>query len=233
MPQKPAKKSAKKAPAKKPVKKAAAVQPKKAPRNKAGAKLSNEELLAKGGGSAPAAGVPFQGSVGAFFAVAGMAQRKVDERIELGAERVEDFRFETEAPLDDVLILTDGPGRLFVQAKTNLSFETKASSEMGKTVEQIVRQWKLCSEGDGSKGWNTPLDKDKDRFVIAVGQNTPKTVAVDLADALSRRRQNGVPAATPANLEEALEGRVENDLREAADAGRTRTDSGSCGRCQV
>jgi hypothetical protein len=203
MPQKPNKQSAKKAPAKKLATKAAAKQPKKAAR-KTGTKLSNEELLAKGGGSAPAAGVPFQGSVGAFFAVAGMAQRKVDERIELGAERIEEFRFETEAPLDDVLMLTDGPGRLFVQAKTNLSFETKTSSEMGKTVEQIVRQWKLCSEGDGSKDWNTPLDKDKDRFVIAVGQNTPKTVAVDLADALSRRRQNGVPAATPAKLKEAM-----------------------------
>lgn len=105
MPPKPTKQSAKKAPAKRPVTKAEAKRPKKAPRKKTGVKFSNEELLAKGGGSAPAAGVPFQGSVGAFFAVAGMAQRKVDERIELAAERIEELRFETEAPLDDVRLI--------------------------------------------------------------------------------------------------------------------------------
>jgi hypothetical protein len=171
---------------------------------KAVQKLSSEELLATGGGSAPAAGVPFQGALGAFVAAAGMAPRKVDERLELGDELVLSFRFETEAPVDDILIETSGPGRLFFQAKTNLRFGERATSEMVKTVEQIVRQWKLCSEGDGSKGWNKPLDKDKDRFVIAVGPGTPETVAAELSEALSRRREGSVPAATPAKLKAAL-----------------------------
>jgi hypothetical protein len=172
---------------------------------KAVPKLFSEELLASGGGSAPAAGVPFQATLGAFFAVAGMSPCKVDERLELGTELVLTFRFETEAPIDDILILTSGPGRLFFQAKTNLRFGERATSEMVKTVEQIVRQWKLCLEGDGSKGWNEPLDKNRDRFVIAVGPGTPETVAADLSEALSRRREGSVPAATPAKLKAALE----------------------------
>jgi hypothetical protein len=171
---------------------------------KRAAPLSRNDLLASGGGSAPAAGVPFQGAVGALFAASGMAPQKADERLELGAEQVLAFRFETEAPVDDILIETSGPGWLFFQAKTNLSFGEQPASEMVKTVEQTVRQWKLCSEGDGSKRWNRPLDNDKDRFVIAVGPRTPKTVASDLSEALSRRREGSVPATTPANLKAAL-----------------------------
>lgn len=55
----------------------------------------NDGLLATGGGSAPAGGVPFQGSLGAFFAVSGFAPCKIDERLELGNELVVRFRFET------------------------------------------------------------------------------------------------------------------------------------------
>jgi hypothetical protein len=172
--------------------------------NKTVSTPTNDDLLAGGGGSAPAAGVSFQAAVGAFFAVSGMAPCKVDERLELGAERILSFRFETEAPIDDILILTSGPGRLFFQAKTNLRFGEQPSSEMVKTVEQIVRQWKLCSAGDGSKGWNKPLDPDRDRFVIAVGPGTPDTVAAELSEALSLRREGSVPAGTSAKHKIAL-----------------------------
>ena len=186
-----------------PSKTAHTVLKKTSPKKKA-ASPSSDDLLAPGGGSAPAAGVPFQGAVGALFAASGMAPQKADERLELGAEQVLAFRFETEAPVDDILIETSGPAWLFFQAKTNLPFGEQPASEMVKTVEQIVRQWKLCSQGDGSKRWNRPLDKDKDRFVIAVGPGTPKTVASDLSEALSRRREGSVPATTPANLKSAL-----------------------------
>ena len=176
-----------------PTKTAQKVPKKTSPKKKPASPPSSDELLAPGGGSAPAAGVPFQGAIGALFAGSGMAPQKADERLELDSEQVLAFRFETEAPVDDILIETSGPGWLFFQAKTNLQFGEQPASEMVKTVEQIVRQWKLCSEGDGSKRWNRPLDKDKDRFVIAVGPGTPQTVASDLSEALSRRREGSGP----------------------------------------
>jgi hypothetical protein len=173
---------------------------------KAGKKkgASSESLLASGGGNATAAGVTFQGGVGALFAAIGMSQRPLDERLGLGKERLTTFRFETEAPVDDVLMTTDAPGNLFIQAKNTLSLSTSTTSEIGKTAEQIVRQWRVCEEGDGTKEWNRPIEKIRDRFVIAVGSNTPDTVAVDLATVLSRRRALAPTDVTPKSQTEAL-----------------------------
>jgi len=163
-----------------------------------------EALLATGGGSAPAAGVPFAAEIGAYFTAGAMASEILPARLELSGEVAESFRFETEIPVDDLLILTSAPGRIFFQFKTNMAFGTTEGSEMGKTVNQIVRLWKLCSEGDGSKGWNTSLDQNTDRVVIAVGKETPSTVGYELGEALKRRRQNSVTDAIPEDLEGAL-----------------------------
>src|SRR5271154_7490090 len=123
-------------------KKAAKRSPKKVVR-----KGSSDDLLAKGGGAGPAAGVTFQGLVGGLFAATGLSRDSVDERLQLEAETVAEFRFETEAPIDDLIIDTTKPGRLFVQAKTNLSMAQAHSGDMVKTLDQLVRQWRLCSEG--------------------------------------------------------------------------------------
>ena len=173
--------------------------PKKATR-----KPPKDALLAKGGGAGPAAGVTFQGGIGALLASIGIGGRSIDERLEVGAESVAEFRLETESPVDDILIITTAPGRLFVQAKTNLSLSASKSSEMAKTVDQIVRQWRLCSEGEKSKEWDYPLEKDRDRFVIAVGPETPGTVAVQLAKSVSRRREGAKPQTTPQAQRQAL-----------------------------
>jgi len=173
--------------------------------DKAGATPAvEEELLASGGGSGPAAGVPFEAEVGAYFAAIGMASDVMPERLELGGEHPASFRFETEVPVDDLLILTSAEGRIFFQIKTNLGFLSTPGSEMFKTVDQIVRLWKLCTTGNGSKKWNRPLNKDTDRIVIAVGKETPATVAQDLAEALKRRREGAVLDATPDDLANAL-----------------------------
>jgi hypothetical protein len=171
--------------------------------SKAGKKPA-EPLLASGGGNATAAGVTFQGWVGALFAAAGMAQRPLDERLGLGNEQLAAFRFETEAPVDDVLITTSASGNLFFQAKNTLSLSTGLTSELGKTAEQMVRQWRACEAGDGSKGWDRSIDPNLDRFVIAVGADTPDTVAAHLATALSRRRALATTEVTPKTQTDAL-----------------------------
>lgn len=176
---------------------------------KAAKKLSRRRhpaiLLARGGGAAPAAGVTFQGWVGGLFAATGLTQASVDKRLVLKAESVAEFRLETESPIDDLLIYTTAPGRLFVQAKTNLSMAQSDSDDMMKTLDQFVRQWRLCSEGKNTKGWDYPFNKDRDRFVIAVSPETPNTVAVHLAKALVRRREGGVADTTPKAQKDALD----------------------------
>ena len=162
-------------------------------------------LLAKGGGSAPAAGVTFQGWVGGLLAATGLTQASVDKRFQLKAESIAEFRLETESPIDDLIVYTTTPGRLFVQAKTNLSMAQSDSDAMMKTLDQIVRQWRLCRDGERTRRWDYPLDKEVDRFVIAVGTETPNTVAVHLSKALGRRREGGVRDATPKTQKDALD----------------------------
>jgi hypothetical protein len=186
--------------AKKAAKKAAKKSAKKAAR-----KGSPSDLLAKGGGAGPAAGVTFQGWVGALFAATGLSQAPVDKRLQLEAESVAEFRLETESPIDDLIIFTTVLGRLFVQAKTNLSMAQANSGDMVKTIDQFVRQWRLCSEGKKTKGWDSPLNKDRDRFVIAVSPESPNTVAIHLAKALSRRRESGSSQTTPKAQKDALD----------------------------
>lgn len=93
------------------------------------------------------------------------------------------IRFETEAPLDDILVETDAAGWIFVQVKTSLSLSESLESEFGKTVAQIVRQWRACAAGDGKRGWDRSLANGRDRMLIAVGPGASGTVANDLASA--------------------------------------------------
>lgn len=161
--------------------------------------------LATGGGNATAAGVTFQGAVGALFAATAIADRAVDARFGIGAVRIKELRFETEAPLDDILIATDADGYVFTQEKTSLTLAKKLDSELGKTAEQIVRQWLACSGGDGTLRWNRPLVAGRDLFLIAVGLGAAGTVAKDLAQGLSRRRRKATDETTPADEKKALE----------------------------
>lgn len=164
-----------------------------------------DALLASGGGNATAAGVTFQGGLGALFAVMAMEQRILQPRLRLGNARPQAFRFETEAPVDDTLISTTANGYLSVQAKTALNLSSSLDSELGKTAEQIVKQWKLCETGDGDKGWNHPLSTDQDRFVIAVGPGASNTIATDLATALASRREHATAEVIPKSQTDALE----------------------------
>ena len=138
---------------------------------------SSEAALATGGGNATAAGVTFQGALGALFATAAIADRPLDARLGIGAVRVRELRFETEAPLDDILVATNADGYVFTQVKTSLTLAKKLDSELGKTAEQVVRQWRACACGDGSLGWNRPLTRGRDLFLIAVGPGAAGTVA--------------------------------------------------------
>lgn len=144
----------------------------------------DDSLLAQGGGNSTSSGVSFQAELGALFAAHMLAERRIDERLHLGDTRIRSLRFETEAPVDDILVETDTGGWVFVQAKTTLSLSAKLDSEFGKTAGQFVRQWLACKPGKGSRGWDRPLDPERDRLLIAVGPTAARTITHDLASAL-------------------------------------------------
>jgi hypothetical protein len=145
-------------------------------------------LHAKGGGNATAAGVTFQASVGAVFAVQMLTESFGDEQLGLAPFKVKSIRFESDAPLDDIAVETDQDGWLLVQAKTKLSLSQSLTSEFGKTTQQIVRQWHAGLVGTGARGWDRPLNVGRDRLIIAVGPGTSQTITTDLAKALASLR---------------------------------------------
>jgi hypothetical protein len=147
-------------------------------------------LDAKGGGHATAAGVSFQASVGAIFAVQMLTESFGDQQLGLPPFKVQTIRFESDAPLDDIIVETDQNGWLLLQAKTKLSLSTSLTSEFGKTALQIVRQWHAGLQGSSRRGWDRPLSLDHDRLVIAVGPGTAQTLTIDLAKALASLRAN-------------------------------------------
>ena len=102
--------------------------------------------------------------------------------------RVKSVRFESDAPLDDVVVETDQAGWLLVQAKTTLSLSSSATSDFGKTAGQIVRQWHAGLQGTGQRGWDRPLALDRDRLIVAVGPGTSQPIVSDLAKALASLR---------------------------------------------
>jgi hypothetical protein len=119
-------------------------------------KVKKPRTFATGGGNATASGVNFQQSLGALFGLWMLTETQIDQRLQLGAAKITTIRMETEAPLDDGLALTSEGGIIAAQAKNKLSLSSNLTSEFGKTVDQIVRQWRLSREGRATTAGTAP-----------------------------------------------------------------------------
>lgn len=155
---------------------------------------NSSKILATGGGAATSAGILFEQQLGALIGGWMLAGRAIDSRLNLGIAQPIWLRFETEAPVDDILIATSDGGFVAIQAKTTLSSSSSLQSPYGKTVGQFVRHWLACRDGDGRLEWNRRLDHQCDRLVLAVSPRASSTVRVDLPAALKAR---GEPGSAP------------------------------------
>jgi hypothetical protein len=165
------------------------------------------------GGAAAAAGIGFQAQLGALFGLQLLAQVPVDYVLELGAAVPVWIRFETEAPVDDILVATSNGGFIAVQAKTSVNLSPGADGGLAKTVQQFVRHWLVCRDGQGEQLWDRCLDPSKDRLVLAVGPTAPASIRVDLPAALRSHSQPS-PSALTQDQQRALEV-FETCMREA------------------
>lgn len=156
------------------------------------------------GGAAAAAGIGFQAQLGAFFGLQLLAQSSVDSVLELGSATPSWIRFETEAPVDDILVATSQNGFIAVQAKTSVNLSTGIEGGLAKTIQQFVRHWLVCRDGQGEQLWNRPLDPTKDRLVLVVGPTAPVSIRVDLPAALRSQSQPS-PSVLTQNQQKALD----------------------------
>lgn len=134
-----------------------------------------------------------------MFGLQLLTQRPVDHSLGLGAAVPVWIRFESEAPVDDILVATSRDGFIAVQAKTSVDLSSNPKGGLAKTIQQFVRHWLECRDGDGSDLWNRPLDPARDRLVLAVGPSAPSSIRLDLSATL---RSFSQPTPIALNKEE-------------------------------
>lgn len=152
---------------------------------------STVQAAVGGGGAATSTGILFQQQVGAVIGSWLLGNLPLGKRLNLGQAKPTWIRFETEAPIDDILVGTSDGGFVAFQVKTNVSLSASLDSPFGKTISQFVRHWLACRDGDRSLEWNRPLDVQLDRMILAVSPNTPKSVRESLPEALQLKSQPG------------------------------------------
>ena len=170
-----------------------------------------------GGGHATAAGVQFQTNVAADLVVGILAERDYEPPWRWPRDAtIESVRVETSEPTDDIFASTSHDGRAYIQAKNSLDLGTPATSEFGKTITQLTDQYLACRAGDEGR---TPLDRDKDRLILAVGTGASGTIRESLRSVLDRVRD--WPADKP--LLDAASGDAEKKALETTIAHINRT----------
>src|SRR5688572_20896301 len=131
------------------------------------------------GGSAGAGGYSFQALVGARIAARLLAEADVGSLFALPAgERAEFLRFETEQPVDDILVQTTNSGRVVLQVTTNLSVSTQPNSKFYSVFQQFTRQW-IASQQFAS---DPPLRIS--RLILAVPDDAPRSTIANITRAL-------------------------------------------------
>ena len=138
-------------------------------------------------GAAANAGFEFQRQIGALIAAGMFADCNLDHRLDAADAKAVWLGFETDAPVDDLMIRTSEDGVIAIQAKTRVSLSQRSGSPFAEVVGQFVRHWLVCRDGDGGRKWDRPLNPGTDRLVLAVGPRAPSTIRFDFRDALFAR----------------------------------------------
>lgn len=120
------------------------------------------------GGHATYAGTQFQAAVASWLAAHLLAAAS-PRALELDAGvTLTSVLLETAAPVDDILAETSHGGLCLINVKTNVPITGQPSSALDSVFEQFVRQWLQGKQAKGNRRWERPLDKGRDRLVLAV-----------------------------------------------------------------
>jgi signal recognition particle GTPase len=144
-----------------------------------------------GGGAATQAGIEYQNRVAAWMSVRILAELDAEPLWNLPADvNLKFLRCETDQPVDDLLIGTSKDGHAFVQVKHNLKWGTNTQSELGKTIDQFIRQFlSYRSETLVKRLWERPLDVNRDRLVLITNSGCSPKIREKLPSLLSKIRE--------------------------------------------
>lgn len=141
------------------------------------------------GGAAAAGGIRFQAEVGALLAVHALTEWPLEQEWGFAGEIPAGIFFETNAPVDDILVETNAGHRLYVQAKTRLSLSKDDRGGLNSCFDQAVRLL-LASRSEPTNPYAS-LDLTNTRIVFATGDNAPQSVRVHLTKVLARAGMSG------------------------------------------
>lgn len=150
-----------------------------------------------GGGAATSGGTTFQEDVACYLSTLILAESNAEPPTGLPqGVFLSSIVAETSQPIDDLLVGTSAGGVLLIQSKTVLSLSEDPESEFAKVIDQFVRQRIAGVRPVG--GTSRPPEVGRDRFILAVGPEAPRTITATLVDLLAKCR----PVSTGERLAE-------------------------------
>ena len=139
-----------------------------------------------GGGAATQGGVNYQNRVAAWICVHILTERSASP---IGPTDVPTYiRFESQEPIDDLLVGTAQSAHSFGQAKRTIGLLSTADSDLASVTDQFLRQYLSGHNASGARPWSRILDPTRDRLVLVTTSGSPSTVRIDLAAVLDRAR---------------------------------------------
>lgn len=95
------------------------------------------------GGQATNSGINYQQRVSAFFLICMLADFDISDHIKVSRDslKIKKVFFETETPIDDLVVECEPYNKLFLQIKRSLSLSTQKESDFTKTIHQFVKEF--------------------------------------------------------------------------------------------
>src|SRR5215472_5621932 len=141
--------------------------------------MASDRTRGRSGGAAAQSGSRYESRVAAWYCVRMIAGSAAQPPLDLPTgTRFVVVRCQTEAPVDDVLVETSHSGFVFVQAKSGLRLDRGTHSPLRSAIDQFVRQWKACAKGSDGARWARPVDRAKDRLVLATTSSSDRVTTV-------------------------------------------------------
>ncbi|WP_394809408.1 hypothetical protein [Nitrosomonas sp.] len=160
-------------------------------------------------GRGTSGGVVFQSEVGADLAALILTERPMSRLGKRLPGTPKKLFFEAATAVDDIVVETEY-GKIYIQAKRTISLSKSGDSELASVAQQFVRQFRAGAIDDGIR---RDLNLAHDRLILAIGDETPQSVAIHLHQALEKSR-TGAATALPETLSSAL--KTFSDLIDAA-----------------
>jgi hypothetical protein len=141
------------------------------------------------GGKAEASGGNYETLVGTWYAYSALLGAGAQPPFALQTDIfLTSFTCQTDAPVDDVNVVTSADGLIFIQAKRTVSLSSGTASAFAKAIDQFVRQIQASAAKDPKHAWARPLDPARDRLVLATRSASSAKITSVLAELLRRIR---------------------------------------------